>query len=320
MSVIKHLHPSILFANFKDGFLVAIGTIQSLVKLILWRPDIVFAKGGYVCLPVGVAARLLNVPLVIHDSDVHPGLTNRILSKWAKVIATGAPLEYYNYPTDKTHFVGIPTAVEFHEFSDKDKQQAKDKWGINQERPLVVITGGGLGAKRINNAVVVILDDLLRLGSIVLVAGAGQYDELNAITPPNSKNFQLHGFISEDLATLLGAADVVVTRAGATTISELAALKKPTILIPNIELTGGHQVKNAAVYKDKKAAIVIDETELAHTPQVLVKAIKDILDNPENAREMAVAFNKFARPHAARDMALLITKVTDGAKHTHKGM
>lgn len=307
MSAVGHLHPSILFPNFKDGFLVAIGVIQSFFKLILWRPDVIFAKGGYVCLPVGVAARILRIPLVIHDSDAHPGLTNRILSKWAKMIGTGAPLEYYNYPKNKAHFVGIPTDEKFHRFSNQDKQQARTKWGINQEKPLIVITGGGLGAKRINNAVLAVLDDLLRLGSVILISGAGQYDELNAITPQNDDNFQLHGFISDDMVSLLGAADIVITRAGATTVSELAALAKPTILVPNRELTGGHQVKNATVYQDKGAALVIDETLLQHEPKILVEAVQTILDNPHTTSEMVQEFTKFARPNAARDMARLIT-------------
>ena len=100
-SISFHLHPSILFPNLRDGFKVMVGFFQSLFKLMKWRPDVIFIKGGYVCLPVGYAARLLRIPLVLHDSDAHPGLTNRLLSPFAKAIGTGAPLEYYNYPPEK---------------------------------------------------------------------------------------------------------------------------------------------------------------------------------------------------------------------------
>ena len=98
--------PSLMWQNLKDVFKVAGGFFQSVAKLIMWRPDVVFTKGGFVCLPVGLAAKLLGIPLVIHDSDAHPGLTNRILSRWATAIATGAPLEYYDYPVSKATYVG----------------------------------------------------------------------------------------------------------------------------------------------------------------------------------------------------------------------
>jgi UDP-N-acetylglucosamine--N-acetylmuramyl-(pentapeptide) pyrophosphoryl-undecaprenol N-acetylglucosamine transferase len=150
------------------------------------------------------------------------------------------------------------------------------------------------------------LSDLLKITSVVLISGVGQYDELRAITPANDDKFQLHAFVSKDMAKLLGAADLVVARAGATTILELAALAKPTILIPNAKLTGGHQLKNAAVYHDKGAAVILDEDQMVEDPHVLVKAVKDLLADPKRSAEMAHKFAAFARPDAARDVAEMI--------------
>ena len=297
---------SLVFQNIRDMFLVVAGFFQSIVKLILWRPDVVFTKGGYVCLPVGIAATLLRIPLVIHDSDAHPGLTNRILGRWATAIATGAPLEYYNYPVEKSRYIGIPIASEFHEFSEAEQKKAKGQWGIDESRPLVVVTGGGLGASRINDAIVSILNSLMGIASIVLVSGNGQYDEIRAITPPNEANFQLYAFISKGMASLLGAADVVIARAGATTILELASLAKPTILIPNGKLTGGHQLKNAEVYQKLNATMVIDEDKMVADPQILVTAVRDILSDPKLAKTMSKIFSSFARPKAASDVADMI--------------
>ncbi|HRQ86799.1 MAG TPA: glycosyltransferase, partial [Candidatus Saccharibacteria bacterium] len=218
--------------NIGDAFLVFIGIIQSFVKLMVWRPDVVFTKGGYVCLPVGIAARWLRIPLVIHDSDAHPGLTNRILAKWATSIATGAPLEYYPYPKEKTTYVGVPTRKLYTPFSKMERHAAKQEWGLATNKPLIVVTGGGLGAKRMNDTVVAVLKDLMKIGSVVLISGESHYDELRRQVPENSEDFQLYAFVS-GVYSLFGAADVVVTRAVATTILELAALERPTILVPN---------------------------------------------------------------------------------------
>ncbi len=291
--------------NLGDAFLVGVGFIQSLGKLIIWRPDVVFTKGGYVCLPVGMAAHVLRIPLVIHDSDAHPGLTNRILSRWATSIATGAPLEYYSYPKSRSKYVGIPIDASFKPFTKTEQWDAKLEWGINPDKPLVVVTGGGLGARRLNNTTVTVLKKLQKSASVILMSGVGQYEELKSQVPKNSENFQLHPFTNK-MPSLLGAADVVVARAGATTILELVALAKPTILVPNAALTGGHQIKNAAVYEDAKATLVLNEDEMVEKPEILIKAVNELIENTKATQSMARRFAAFAKPDAAKDMAKMI--------------
>jgi UDP-N-acetylglucosamine--N-acetylmuramyl-(pentapeptide) pyrophosphoryl-undecaprenol N-acetylglucosamine transferase len=297
---------SIVLPNIRDAFLIGVGFLQSLVKLRSWKPDVVFTKGGFVCLPVGMAAKVLKIPLVIHDSDAHPGLTNRVLAKWASRIATGAPLKFYPYPKAISQYVGIPINEEFVPLSAPDREKLKEKLGFNPKQPLVVVTGGGLGAGRINNAVAKRMNELLDITSLVLISGTAQYDELRATTPESDPRFQLHAFISSGMAEFLGAADIVVSRAGATTILELAALAKPTVLVPNGFLTGGHQLKNASVYAEKGAVEVINDHELYANPQLLVDTLTSLLANPKRLDEMSKTFHEFARPHAARDMAELI--------------
>jgi UDP-N-acetylglucosamine--N-acetylmuramyl-(pentapeptide) pyrophosphoryl-undecaprenol N-acetylglucosamine transferase len=299
--------PSLMLSNIRDVFFVGVGFVQSFFKLLVWRPDVVFTKGGYVCLPVGLAAHLLRIPLVIHDSDAHPGLTNRMLSRFATTIATGAPLEYYPYDRKKSHYVGIPIDARFTPLTVAEKTQAKAEWKFAVDRPLVVVTGGGLGATRINDAVATSLKKIQQFSSVALVSGTGQYEELKTTLPAHSAHFQLHPFVT-NMPSLLGAADVVVTRAGATTILELAALAMPTILIPNGKLTGGHQLKNAAVYQTARAVVVVDEDEMVTNPDVLVRAIKQLLDRPEEGAEMAERFRAFSKPDAAKKMAELILK------------
>lgn len=312
LTALQHVTiPWIFWPNLRDLFLVFIGTLQSIVRLIVWRPDVIFTKGGFVCLPVGWAARVLRIPLVIHDSDAHPGLTNRLLAPGAKLIATGAPLEYYNYPADKARYIGIPVSDDFKPFSERRQAEAKKALGFDESRPLVVITGGGLGAQLLNFTVAFHLKELLESANVILISGSTQYDEMKSLTPQNDPRYQLHGFISEDMATYLGAADVVVARAGATTILELAALAKPTILVPNAKLTGGHQLKNAKVYADKNAVVIVDE-ETFEDPDAttLVDAVELVLSDNSLKQSLGKNIHAFARPHAAEDMAGMIIEAS----------
>lgn len=297
----------IVFPNIRDVFLTFLGFLESFWKLMIWKPDVVFTKGGFVCLPIGLAAHLLKIPLVIHDSDAHPGLTNRVLAKWATTIATGAPLKFYPYPLVKSHYVGVPIGQAFaRPFDSSERRQLKTNLGLDPSRPLVVITGGGLGARRLNNAILSILTPLTVQSNVILVSGEAHYDELKRSTDTTNSAFRLIGFISTGMAELLGAADVVVTRAGATTILELASLAKPTILVPNGLLTGGHQLKNAAVYAERGAVSVVLEDAIDRSPDVLLDEIINLLSDDARRSAMGGAFRQFSRPNAAHDMAQLV--------------
>lgn len=301
------LYPSIVLPNIFDTVFIGLGFLQSVIKLLIWRPDVVFTKGGFVCLPVGLAAKMLRIPLVIHDSDAHPGLTNRVLSRWADLIGTGAPLKYYSYPSDRARYVGIPVSSDFKTFSSEQQRAAKQVLGVNSDQPLVVVTGGGLGAKRINDAVVDCLDELLKVCTVILVSGTGQYQQLRTqLANYPSDKFQLQAFVSKGMAQLLGAADAVVARAGGTTILELAALSKPTILIPNGNLTGGHQLKNAAIYEEARAAVVVREPAIEDNPAALAETIKQLLSDETMMEQIGRRFHEFSRPDAASDMAEMI--------------
>lgn len=307
------LRPSILFANIVDLFKIIGGFFQSFFKLIRWRPDVIFIKGGFVCLPVGYAARILGIPIVLHDSDAHPGLTNRLLAPFASKIATGAPLEYYNYPKDKTTYVGIPISSDFRQYGETERRQFKQKLGFDENRQLVVATGGGLGAVRINNAVARERDILLEQTSLMLISGNDQYDELkNKLT--DTPNWKLVPFVHQGMVEVLAAADIVVARAGATTLLELAALHKPTIIIPNEILTAGHQLKNAKVYQDALAAVIITEGEL-DVDGTLTRKITDLLNASGIRQELGDNFVKFAKPNAAKDVAsLLVSTIAESGR------
>lgn len=304
--------------NIRDTTLVAVGLVQSLWLLGRWKPDVVFSKGGFVCLPMGIAAHWLKIPLVIHDSDAHPGLTNRILARYARYIATGAPLEYYNYPESRARYTGIPIDRSFQRLSPAKIKDARGDLGLpDASRPLVVVTGGGLGARRINQATLAIAQQLLNDGvSVVHITGQAEFEASEKLAP-ESVHYKMLPFVSRGMARLLGAADVVVTRAGATTMLELAALGSAVIIVPNPILTGGHQLKNAAVYQGAKAAEVIDETNLADHPSELYDKITTLLKSDHHRKTLGDNLHKFARPDAALDVARLVVEAA--AKQGSKG-
>lgn len=300
------LNVRMMLQNFFDMFLVVIGFMQSLRYLRKVKPDVVFTKGGYVCLPLGYAAHLLRIPLVIHDSDSHPGLTNRLLSKYATLIATGAPLENYSYPKEKSRYVGIPVSSAYRPLKAREQQKCKAALGLaDTKKPLIVVTGGGLGSRSLNHVITTIAPQIIDRAAILHVAGQANYREATENAPEHA-DYVIKPFLPEGMALAFGAADIVVSRSGATAMGELASVAKPVILVPSPYLAGGHQLKNADVYNRVGAAIVLEEDKLVLNPLLLKKAIVMLLDDPKKREAMAKAIHAFSKPDAAIDTAGMI--------------
>ena len=295
-------------SNLRDIGRTTAGFGQSLRLLRRERPDVLFAKGGYVCLPMGMAARLLKIPIVIHDSDTRAGLTNRVLARWATRIATGAPLENYpSYPRTISQYVGVPIKAEFHPFNPEEQRAARHQIGvIDPTQPLVVVTGGGLGAKSINDAMVAIAPQLIEAGvSVYHITGKKHFEQIEA-NVINHPNYTVVPFVYQDMPAVLGAADVVVARGSATFTQEIAALHKPMIMIPAGHL--GDQMKNADVYKKADAAIVLHDTQIGSRPQALLEAILGLKSDHARAAALAQKLATFARADAAERVAEMIAE------------
>ncbi len=300
------LRPDIGGRNMVDVFKVAGGVAQSIRLLKRFKPDVVFAKGGYVSLPVGYAAHLLKVPLVIHDSDARPGLTNRVLSRWATLIATGTPVKNYRYNAEIAHYTGVPVGSEYHPYTSAEQKKAKKALGHDADRPLVVVTGGGLGAKDINQAMLKVGPQLLTTGyDVYHVTGKTVFPELSKELPQDAR-YTAVPFVYDGLASVFGAADVVVTRASATTLQELAAAAKPSIIIPNSSL--GDQLENAEAYEKDGAVRMLRDEQLAGNPEVLYEAIRELLRSAETMKALSTAISAYAKPGAAEEVAQLLLK------------
>ncbi|MCL2037594.1 UDP-N-acetylglucosamine--N-acetylmuramyl-(pentapeptide) pyrophosphoryl-undecaprenol N-acetylglucosamine transferase [Candidatus Saccharibacteria bacterium] len=291
--------------NLIDLFKIVSGFFQSLVKLIIWRPDVVFAKGGYVCLPVGVAAHVLRIPLVIHDSDSVPGLTNRILARWAAAIGTGSPVENYpSYPKKKTKFVGIPVRPEIKKLSVGEKRQTKKSLNLDPKKELVFVMGGGGGAQIFTDTFQRIAPEIVQQNAqIVLSTGKGKN-----FTPDKNitKDFFVYEFLTDKYALTMNACDIFVTRAGVTGLAEAATVGVPTIIVPSPYLSSDHQTKNAAVYEKADAAIVLNQFDLEKDPEILTQAIGNILHDTKLRDKLRRNIPKFAKPDALHDMVKMI--------------
>lgn len=295
------LHPDIGGRNLVDMFKVAGGVAQSIRLVRKFRPDVVFAKGGYVSLPVGYAASLLRVPLVIHDSDARPGLTSRVLSRWASAIALGLPVKSHRYNADKTIYTGIPIDDRFEVYDEVKKKTAKKSLGVDLKRPLVAVTGGGLGSRNINTAILAVAEQLVKSGySIYHVTGAKLFKEVKSASKGLPKEYQAIAF-RDSFADLYGAADVVIARAGATTLQELAAAARPAVIIPAGSL--GDQPENAAVYAEAGAIKVIADESLVSDPNILVTVIDEMLSDKAIRDNLTKNIAELARPNAARTVA-----------------
>ena len=308
-------HFDVVLKNIRDVFKNIFGFFQSFFRLISNRPDVIFFKGGYVCLPVGTAAKVLRIPYVIHDSDAAPGLTNRLLAKRAAKIATGMPLEYYSYPADKAEWTGIPTSEDFKPVGITKQKALKKELGFDPEEQLLVVTGGSLGAENINVAIREILPSLLKFTSVMLVAGRERYPEMLDLKEYEKwddgklvSNFRMVKFSSE-MHKLFGAADIVVSRAGASTMTELSSMAKTVIMVPNEKLPGYHQVKNARAYEKANAVVVVEDSVMRNDPEKLLNAIRKLSKDEEKRSELAKNLRGFVKDNAAENLANTVISV-----------
>ena len=312
-------HFDVILQNIADFFRIIGGFIQSFWRLIRNRPDVIFLKGGYVCLPVGIVAKWLHIPYIIHDSDATPGLTNRLLSKKATKIATGMPLKYYNYPEEKAVWTGIPINQEFHPVGEKKQKSLKKELGFNENEPLLVVTGGSLGAENINVAIREILPELLKMTSVLLVAGRERYPEMLDLKDYEKwedgklvSNFRMLEF-SGEMYKLFGAADLVVSRAGASTMTELSSMAKAVIMVPNYKLPGYHQVKNAETYAKENAAVIVEDNKMQKDPSLLLKEIKKLLKDKKKREELGANLKTFSKDNAAKNLADIVIDVANAS-------
>ena len=262
--------------NFTDPFRVLKGFSEARKLLKQLKPDVVFSKGGFVTVPVVVAAGRLKIPAIIHESDMTPGLANKLCIPSAVKVCCNFPETKAHLPEGKAVVTGTPIRPELLQ---GDAAKGRAFTGFTSEKPVIMIIGGSLGAQAVNDAIRRILPELLKDFQVVHLCGKGKQDD----SKNDLKGYVQYEYIESELADLFAMADIVISRAGANAICELQALKKPNLLIPlSANASRGDQILNARSFEKQGFSMVLEEESI--TDEVLLKAIHDLYAHRETYR------------------------------------
>ena len=297
------------FLNFLDFIKLPIGIIQAIWHVFVFMPDVVFSKGGYGSVPGVLASRFFRIPVILHDSDTIPGIANKFLSGFAKRIAVSFALSAKFFPQDKTALTGNPIRENI---ARGTIELAKSVYRLNSNKPVIFIFGGSQGAHPINSLILQILPQLLEKYELIWQTGITNYEEIIKETKemlnPMPDNCHIAAFMDENLiSSAFGASTLVVSRAGASNIFEIAACAKPSILIPLPNSASDHQRENAFEYAKTGGAIIVEQGNL--TPNLFLTEISRLIGNPELLKKMSESAKSFAMPNAARQIAEEILKL-----------
>lgn len=293
------------FANFIDIFKIPIGILQAFYYIFIFSPDLIFSKGGYGSIPTILAGWFLQTPIILHESDIVPGMANRIASKFAvEIFISFSVNETEYFPAKKMLSVGNPIRPEVLEGNIED---AKRVFELTGEKPIIFIMGGSQGAQAVNDKILAILPEMLNDFEVVHQTGEKNFkqilEESKVILTQNARKYY-HPVPFLDVKNLshgLKVADLIISRAGSGSIFEIMAAAKPCILVPLEGSAQDHQARNAYAVSQRGAALVIEEPNFR--PHFVLERIKFLFANPDKMKDMAQRAKEFSRPFAAKVVA-----------------
>ena len=283
--------------NFTDPFRVLKGFSEANKLMKKLKPDVIFSKGGFVSVPVVIAGKRNHVPVIIHESDMTPGLANKISIPSATKVCCNFPETLQSLPADKAVLTGSPIRQEL---MTGDKDRARAFCGFKDIKPVILIVGGSLGAAAVNDAVRGVLPELLKEFQIIHLCGKGKLDA--SLT--NTEGYVQFEYIQDELKDLFALSDIVISRAGANAICELLALRKPNLLIPlSAKASRGDQILNARSFERQGFSLVIEEEDL--TDELLLSSIHKLYENRD---EFVQAMNRSSQQNPIETIIGLIEK------------
>jgi UDP-N-acetylglucosamine--N-acetylmuramyl-(pentapeptide) pyrophosphoryl-undecaprenol N-acetylglucosamine transferase len=289
------------FENFSDPFKTFLGLLQSLWYVWKFMPDVTIGKGGYASVPGVLASAFYQVPILIHESDSVAGRANKFLSNFATIIAVAFPEAEKEFPKKKTSLVGNITHLDI---ANGDGEKAKLLFKLTFERPIVLVTGGSQGSQVINKVIWNTLPELLTGLEIIHIVGEANMEEAktihNGLDTRGQRFYHYYGFLNDELKHAYQVADIVISRAGASTLTDISLNKKPSILVP-ISIDGGQQKSNAYIYAKAGAAEVIEEQNFTH--HVFLTKLMELFENRDLMTKMGQKAYDLAIPDAAKRIA-----------------
>jgi len=297
------------FENFIDFFKTGYGLLQAFWKLFILMPDAVFSKGGYGSFPVLFVARIYRLPVIIHESDIIPGKVNAWASRFAKRIAVSFAKTAEFFPKDKVAVTGNPVRKRL---LGGNISEAREEFKAFSEKPVVFIIGGSQGSQVLNDTTLGILKDLVRRYEVIHQTGAKNHEDVllqvRLILENKMEDYHAYPFLDEgQLRNAYLLSNIIVSRAGAGVIFEIAAWGKPSIIVPLKDAAQDHQRENAYEYGRAGAAIVIEEANL--TPQILLHEIDSVIGDEARLKKMSEAAQRFSRIDGTEVIAREILKL-----------
>lgn len=305
---------------------VPVGMVQAIGIVRAFRPDVAFTSGGYVAVPTGLAARLNRVPLLMHQQDVPPNLSNKLLAPLATRISVAFADSLRYFPAQKTLQLGNPIRQAILDVRSVAPQQARTSLGLAPDVPLVLVTGGSQGARHLNQTVCHALPELLKQCQVLHISGSNLFSETHdlaeqTLTHTESETrqrYRLEPYMDAEMPLALQAADLVLCRSGASVLSELAILGKPSILVPLPPAIGSSpQEANARMFEQKQAAEVLLNNLLK--PEIMMERVTCILSQPARLQVMSEAAKKLAMPGATQNIvATMMSLIKETVAKTPK--
>jgi len=297
---------------FLDFFRVPIGFVQSLWYLMQFMPDAVFSKGGYVSVPVVVAAWVYRIPVLTHDSDAVPGWANRVCGKFSQYVAVSYSTSKKYFIADKTVVTGNPIRTAM---LSGDRARGYERWGFTESKPTILVMGGSQGAKAINDALTNVLSDLSKIAQVLHITGQDLYEDAIQLAAKAGFKSGRHLYVAvpfldrTEMADAYAVADIIVARSGANSVTEIAANKKVAIFIPLARSANNHQYMNAYEIAKIGGALVLEESNLGSN--LLMEKIEELLHNKELRTQLQEKIHVFYHEEATKNIVAGIMKMID---------
>lgn len=306
----------ISWQTVKGVMRIPVGALQAIEVVRKFRPDVAFTSGGYVAVPAGVGAYLNRVPLLMHQQDVPPNLSNKQVAPLATRISVAFEDSLRYFPARKTLLLGNPVRQGILDIRQVGPLVARERLKLSGEQPLLLVTGGSQGARHLNQVVCQALPELLEICQVLQISGKDLYNEtleqsnsvLAKVDATLRERYRLVAYLDEEMPAALQAADLVLCRSGASTLSELATLGKPALLVPLPPAIGkSPQEANAAMFDRRGAGVMVKNSALE--PKSLAARVKYIMTSPEILAFMMEATRALAKPQATQEIVEELMKI-----------